>query len=1011
MPEDCTRKAGERQAAQFTNPSTDAKILAGDLFHVVVLLHCQAAWASTMQNLVEQITAHSANAILIVDQNGIVRFANPAACSLLGRPADALVGLPCNLFMPPGQVSEIAGKSMTFEMHVSQTQWQGETAYLISLRDITGYQHAEEALRRRDAILEAVSFAAEQFLKTTDWKMCIPQVLERLGHATGVSRVYIFENSFGPDSARLTSQRFEWAAPGIEPQMDNPRLQNIMWEANGLGSWSEQLSQGQVVYGHTREFPAFVQEELTAENILSIVIVPILVGQEWWGFIGFDECLAERDWSMAEIDALRAAAGTLGAAIQRERAEAELRAQKQLFENLVAVARATAERPTLQDTLSNTLDVAMRLTGAQDGDLFLLDATGAVIQPILPRDLAESERGPDMIADLMEKGLAGWVARHGQAVLIPDVSQDDRWLKLPGSPYHSGSALSVPIMSGPVPAGVLTLAHTEPHHFTADHLRLLQAAADQMALALRNAQLFDEQRRMADRQRTLYEVLCAVGGQLEHDAIAQTAVRVIVQATHWPNVALALLDDDGASWRLAAASGNLADGLGARFPIAHGVIGRTFRTAQAQWISSVHDDPDYISVHPAIRSELAVPLQREGRVLGVLNIESEQLAAFSAEDVVMAESLAGAIALALDNARLFQATQSERGRLQALIRSSRDGVALIGMDGKILVVNTPVLELLQLPGRPEDWLGRHLRDWVFALRKSPGLLRIALEETRRIQTGDEPPGEGDYEAPPRMFHWMNLPVRYGDVTLGRLVVLRDVTAEHTADQLREDMISTMVHDLRNPLSVASTSLEFLAAEGGAGLGDDQHNALEIARAGLRKALKLITNILDLRWLEGGQVPLERTAIHIHVLVDEMLRTQASLAAAKHIRLESQVPTDLPAAWADADLIGRVLQNLVDNACKFTPAGGSVQVTARLVSGDDRPVIQVSVSDTGPGIPPSIRPRLFQKFVTGRQKGHGSGLGLAFCKLALEAHGERIWLESDSERGTTFTFSLPVFEGT
>jgi signal transduction histidine kinase len=210
--------------------------------------------------------------------------------------------------------------------------------------------------------------------------------------------------------------------------------------------------------------------------------------------------------------------------------------------------------------------------------------------------------------------------------------------------------------------------------------------------------------------------------------------------------------------------------------------------------------------------------------------------------------------------------------------------------------------------------------------------------------------------------------------------------------------------------VASTSLEFVAAEGGVKLDADQRNALEIARAGLRKVLKLITNILDLRWLEGGRVPLERTAVRVNVLVDETLRAQSSLAAAKRIRLESQVPTDLPTAWADADLIGRVLQNLVDNACKFTPAGGSVQVTARLALADKRPVIQVSVGDTGPGIPPPIRPRLFQKFVTGQQKGHGSGLGLAFCKLALEAHGERIWLESDSERGTTFTFSLPVFEG-
>jgi signal transduction histidine kinase len=107
------------------------------------------------------------------------------------------------------------------------------------------------------------------------------------------------------------------------------------------------------------------------------------------------------------------------------------------------------------------------------------------------------------------------------------------------------------------------------------------------------------------------------------------------------------------------------------------------------------------------------------------------------------------------------------------------------------------------------------------------------------------------------------------------------------------------------------------------------------------------------------------------------------------------------------LIHRVLQNLVGNGIKFTPDGGAVSVTANLDEQAPQPVLLLSVSDTGSGIPPEIQGRLFQKFVTGGQEGRGSGLGLAFCKLVVEAHGGRIWVDSIPDHGTTFTFSVPV----
>jgi signal transduction histidine kinase len=110
---------------------------------------------------------------------------------------------------------------------------------------------------------------------------------------------------------------------------------------------------------------------------------------------------------------------------------------------------------------------------------------------------------------------------------------------------------------------------------------------------------------------------------------------------------------------------------------------------------------------------------------------------------------------------------------------------------------------------------------------------------------------------------------------------------------------------------------------------------------------------------------------------------------------------------DNEIIGRVLQNLLGNAIKFTPPGGKIEMTARPPETTASTLLWVAVSNSGPGIPPEIQDRLFQKFVTGRQEESGSGLGLAFCRLAVEAHGGRIWVESEPGQLTTFQFTLPI----
>ena len=188
---------------------------------------------------------------------------------------------------------------------------------------------AIKLLRRRDNILKAVQLFTERFLRMPLTESSIEPILETLGHATEVSRVYIFENATRQDGTLVTSQRYEWVAPGIKPQIDNPDLQELPWQEAGFKRWVDTLGRNGLIYGHVSDFPNDERKILSAQEIISVMAAPIFVGNQWWGFIGFDDCHIAREWSPVEIEALKTAANVIGAATQRKQAEDKIRTLNQ----------------------------------------------------------------------------------------------------------------------------------------------------------------------------------------------------------------------------------------------------------------------------------------------------------------------------------------------------------------------------------------------------------------------------------------------------------------------------------------------------------------------------------------------------------------------------------------------------------------------------------------------------------------------------------------------------------
>ena len=369
---------------------------------------------------------------------------------------------------------------------------------------------------------------------------------------------------------------------------------------------------------------------------------------------------------------------------ERKKAEEALRAQKQLFENLVAVAHATIERPSLDATLRNVLNVSMGLTGAERGSLFLLDQDNRVTHSILARGEVRLVEQKFLVDRVMSRGLAGWVVRNQEAVLIEDVTKDSRWVALLEEAYQARSVLAVPVMGHIGSVGVLTLEHSRVAHFTDQHFKLIQMACDQMALALRNAQMFEDQRQLANREATLNRVLRAVGEHLDLQGALQVAVDTIAELTSWPFVAIVLPDEAQQFLDLLASGGSIKLQMSSqKVPIHTGILGRTYLTGQTQNVPNVHADPDYVAGNPEILSEVCVPLRRGKRILGVLDVESDQPTAFQANDVQLVELLGEAIALSLENAQLYDQMVHAKEQAEQANQAKSDFVSLVAHELKI----------------------------------------------------------------------------------------------------------------------------------------------------------------------------------------------------------------------------------------------------------------------------------------------------------------------------------------
>ncbi|MFP4322092.1 MAG: ATP-binding protein [Anaerolineales bacterium] len=361
-----------------------------------------------------------------------------------------------------------------------------------------------------------------------------------------------------------------------------------------------------------------------------------------------------------------------------------------------------------------------------------------------------------------------------------------------------------------------------------------------------------------------------------------------------------------------------------------------------------------------------------------------------------------------------------RNQLQAIFNHVEAGFLLLDVEGLVVLMNPRIEHIVGLS--PEAMMGRRLLDLLddetldipARMGYTHEVLISILHDLGAGRWIEEADGFFyEYGSPRRRFirRYMTPVAETDSGALGGLFVFHDDTEMHDLRQAQEEISSMIVHDLRSPLTAVTASLRLLReiADPADPLGKTVLQTTEISGRAVRKLLTLVNSLLDVAKLESGVQTLERESIHVRAVAQTIMDEFAPLSREMDVAVRYDAPPDVPPIHVDADKIERVLYNLLDNAIKFTPGGGDV--TIRVHPPEDDGFLRIDIQDTGLGIPQRHRAALFDRYQqlsdTRAARRRGTGIGLAYCKLAVEAHGGRIWIEDNPAGGSIFAFTLPI----
>ena len=409
-----------------------------------------------------------------------------------------------------------------------------------------------------------------------------------------------------------------------------------------------------------------------------------------------------------------------------------------------------------------------------------------------------------------------------------------------------------------------------------------------------------------------------------------------------------------------------------------------------------------------IHSILNLPLLSKDAAIGIMMLlQGGDVRNFSDEEVTLAETVASQLAVALKNAQLFRHVVEEKGRIEALVNSSGDGILMTDKKFSIILTNSVVNHLFQIDAA--GFHEKHLIEFIDAQKDNLKEFDLVKQLMYKIITS---PQETTVEeisliSPPRILKFTGNPVLGEEKeVIGHMIVLHDITQEKQLEQMREDLTSMIVHDLKNPLAgVIGFAEIMLNRSRKKGINDFEQFLGSILQQA-NTMHDMVNNILEVHKMEDGTMEVEKEIAEFSDIIVRAVQQVEVSAKQKHITIRSDLPEDFPTIFVDQAKIVRLFANILSNGIKYTPEQGSILIHTSI----QRDAILTGITDTGQGIPSEYLDTIFDRFSQVNRKKQGKaasvGLGLYFCKLVVEAHGGKIWAESDEGKGSSFYFTIP-----
>ncbi len=737
----------------------------------------------------------------------------------------------------------------------------------------------------------------------------------------------------------------------------------------------------------------------------TLLLLPIRRGGQLYGVIAADRPGRAGRYPEDEQAQAMAMADLAAAAIENAAALADLRRQSDELTSLLALGIGLSNELTSDGVVDRLFEQIQRL----------MDVDTAVIarqvEPgTLHCDLLDfGQRLPSMRVPLGGPTLSGYVFRTGEPLLIRDYDAEAERLPVPGltAGVETASWLGVPLIVRGETIGAVSVQSQAANHFDEGDLRLLRMVANHVAVSLDNARLLQAASQRAEQLRLVNEIGRYAVSVLDIQHLVREVAQHILRSFNYYAVQILLLESGALVPRAVsrAPDGELIH-LGRILTLRdQSLIADAARSGQPILVPDVSVDPRFMPAPelPETRAELSVPLMIGNEVVGILDVQGDEVGGLGPADLELVQALAAQVAISVVNARLFAEVRShaaqlearvtartaeirsQKERTEAILRSVADAVVVMSLEGELVLANPVAQDLL---GGPQ---GSEVMSQIGRLHAQGGVVTETLEL-----------GQMTFQA-------LASPVTLGELAVGTVVVLRDISRLRELDRLKSHFVATVSHELRTPLANIKLYLSLLRR----GREERRGQYVQVLEEEAGRLSAMIEDLLDLSRLEARREEEPSEPVELRALLRQVMESLRPSFAAKKMDVQLEDGPEAVVMGRGNQLI-QVFTNLMSNAIQYTPAGGRVRLRVQSGEAGAKPsMAAVAVQDSGQGIPEKDLPYIFDRFYRGSLARSsnlpGSGLGLAIVREILDRHQGRITVLSRLGEGTTFTVWLPTHE--